>query len=51
MTIDIKKIAEEITIQVTGRLDTITAPALEKTINENIRNKARLMVYVSWFVI
>ena len=36
MTIDIKKIAEEITIQVTGRLDTITAPALDKTINENL---------------
>ena len=36
MTIDIKKNTEEIIIEVTGRLDTITAPALDKTINENI---------------
>ena len=44
MTIDIKKIAEEITIQVTGRLDTITAPALEKTINENIDGVKNLIL-------
>ena len=36
MTIEIKKNEKETTIKVTGRLDTITAPALEKTINENI---------------
>ena len=36
MTIEIKKSAKEITIKVGGRLDTITAPALEKAINENI---------------
>ena len=36
MTIEIKKSAEEIVLEVTGRLDTITAPALEKTINENL---------------
>ena len=36
MTIDIKKNTEEIIIEVTGRLDTITAPALDKTINENL---------------
>ena len=36
MTIEIKKNAKEITIKVGGRLDTITAPALEKAINENI---------------
>ena len=36
MTIEIKKNEQEITIEVVGRLDTITAPALEKTINENI---------------
>ena len=36
MTIEIKKSANETTIEVVGRLDTITAPVLEKTINENI---------------
>ena len=36
MTIDIKKNEKEITIKVVGRLDTITAPVLEKTIGENI---------------
>jgi anti-sigma B factor antagonist len=36
MTIEIKKNEKEITIEVVGRLDTITAPVLEKTINENI---------------
>ena len=36
MTIEIKKNAKEITIEVVGRLDTITAPALEKTIGENL---------------
>lgn len=36
MTINIKKQTEETIIEVAGRLDTITAPVLEKTINENI---------------
>ena len=36
MTIEIKKNAKELTIEIVGRLDTITAPALEKTISENI---------------
>ena len=36
MTIEIKKNTNETTIEIVGRLDTITAPALEKTINENI---------------
>ena len=36
MTIEIKKQANEITLEVVGRLDTITAPALEKTIGENV---------------
>ena len=36
MTINIKKQTEETIIEVVGRLDTITAPVLEKTINENI---------------
>ena len=32
MTIEIKKNADEVVLEVTGRLDTITAPSLEKTI-------------------
>ena len=36
MTIEIKRNEKKITIDVVGRLDTITAPALEKTIGENI---------------
>ena len=35
MTIEIKKNAADTIIEVVGRLDTITAPALEKSINEN----------------
>ena len=36
MTIEIKKNAAETIIEIVGRLDTITAPALDKTINEDI---------------
>jgi anti-sigma B factor antagonist len=36
MTLEIKKTVDKIVLEVTGRLDTITAPALEKTINENL---------------
>ena len=36
MTIEIKKNADEIILEITGRLDTITAPALDKTISENL---------------
>ena len=36
MTIEIKKSKEEIILEITGRLDTTTAPALDKTINENL---------------
>ena len=36
MTKEIKKYENATTIEVVGRLDTITAPVLEKTINENI---------------
>ena len=36
MTIEIKKNADELVLEITGRLDTITAPALDKTINENL---------------
>ena len=36
MTIEIKRNAEGIVLEIVGRLDTTTAPALDKTINENI---------------
>ena len=36
MTIEIKRKAEEIVLQVAGRLDTTTAPALDKAIVENL---------------
>ena len=36
MMIEIKKNAEETVVEVVGRLDTTTAPALDKTINEDI---------------
>ena len=36
MTIEMKKNATDITLEVVGRLDTITAPTLEKTINESV---------------
>lgn len=34
MTINVEKNNEAITLKITGRLDTTTAPILEKTINE-----------------
>ena len=36
MTIEIKRNGAEVTIVLVGRLDTTTAPALEKTIMENM---------------
>ena len=44
MTIKINKNAAETIIQITGRLDTITAPALDKTINEEIGNTKNLIL-------
>ena len=44
MTIDIKKNAVETTIEIVGRLDTITAPALDKTINEDIGDTQYLVL-------
>ena len=44
MTIDVKKIADQVTITVAGRLDTTTAPALEKAINENIQEEKHLVL-------
>ena len=44
MTIEIKKNADELVLEITGRVDTITAPALEKTINENLANVKSLIL-------
>ena len=44
MTIEVKKNAAEAIIQIVGRLDTITAPALDKTINENIGDIKNLIL-------
>ena len=46
MTIDIKKKAEGTVIEIAGRLDTITAPVLEKTINEDIGDAKHLTLDV-----
>ena len=44
MTIEIKKNAEETTIELVGRLDTTTAPALDKAINEDIADTNNLVL-------
>ena len=46
MTIDIKKSAEETIIEIVGRLDTITAPALDKTIHQDIGDATNLVLDV-----
>ena len=44
MTIEIKRNAEETMIELAGRLDTTTAPALDKTINEDIAETKNLVL-------
>ena len=44
MMIEIKKNIEETTIEIVGRLDTTTAPSLEKTINEDIVGTKNLIL-------
>ena len=46
MTIEIKKNQKETIIEIVGRLDTITAPALDKTINEDIGDTQNLVLDV-----
>ncbi|MBR5871101.1 MAG: STAS domain-containing protein [Clostridia bacterium] len=46
MTIEIKRNAEETIIALAGRLDTTTAPALDKTINEDIAGVKNLVLDV-----
>ena len=44
MTIEIKRNAEETIIELEGRLDTTTAPALDKTICEDIAGTKNLVL-------
>ena len=43
MTIEIKRNAEETVIELAGRLDTTTAPALDKSVNEDIAGTQHLI--------
>lgn len=44
MTIEIKRNTDVIILELIGRLDTTTAPALDKTINENLNNIKTLIL-------
>ena len=44
MTIEIKRTAEVTTIEIVGRLDTTTAPELDKTINEDTADVKNLVL-------
>lgn len=44
MTMEIKKNATQTIIEIVGRLDTITAPTLEKTIKEDIGDTVDLVL-------
>jgi anti-sigma B factor antagonist len=44
MTIEIKRNAAETIIEAAGRLDTTTAPVLDKTINEDIEGTKNLVL-------
>lgn len=44
MTIEIKRTAAETIIEAAGRLDTTTAPVLDKTINEDIEGTENLVL-------
>ena len=46
MTIEIKKNQETTIIEIVGRLDTITAPVLDKTINQDIGDTKNLVLDV-----
>ena len=46
MTIEIKKNSSETIIEIAGRLDTITAPVLDKTIHEEIGDIKNLVLDV-----
>ena len=44
MMIEIKKSAENTVVEIVGRLDTTTAPSLEKTLNEDMGETKNLLL-------
>ena len=46
MTVEIKRQPEEVIIELVGRLDTITAPSLSRTIREDIEDTKKLVLDV-----
>jgi anti-sigma B factor antagonist len=44
MNIEVRRNSEEVIIEIEGRLDTTTAPTLDKTINENINDTKNLIL-------
>ena len=44
MTIEIKRNAGETVVELVGRLDTTTAPALDKTVSEDLRDTKKLIL-------
>lgn len=44
MTIEIKRKSDATIIEIAGRLDTTTAPALDKTISESVGNTTNLVL-------
>lgn len=44
MNIEVRRNSEGIIVEVEGRLDTTTAPTLDKTINENINDSKNLVL-------
>ena len=47
MTIEIKKSQDQAIIEIVGRLDTVTAPALDRTINEDLGDVQNLILDVA----
>ena len=44
MTIELKKNPQETIIEIVGRLDTTTAPVLDKTVNEDLGDTTKLVL-------
>ena len=44
MNIEIKKDADKLVLEITGRLDTVTAPTLDKAINDNLGETKSLIL-------
>ena len=44
MTVEIKRNADEVVVELVGRLDTTTAPVLDKTITEDLADVKKLVL-------